>query len=152
MPELFINKKIDSLGRIVIPKEIRKKLHIIENENLDITLENDKVIIKKTDNDIYNKRLFNIIIDILKKEIKKDINIFNVNEYYYNDNSIKMSNDDYKVFINNQKKEFLKYQLFPIYPNGILAGAVLVEKDINNDSDLSILKCFQRFIEKYLEE
>ena len=44
MSELYINKKIDSLGRIVIPKEIRKKLRILENENIDISLDNDTII------------------------------------------------------------------------------------------------------------
>lgn len=152
MSELFINKKIDSLGRIVIPKEIRKKLHIIENESLDITLDNEKVIIKKTNDDLYNKRLLNIIVDILKKALKKDVNIFNINEYYYNDNNIRMSNEDFKRFMNNQEKRFNEYQLFPIYPNGTLYGALLVEKKIDETSELNILKCFQRFIEKYLEE
>lgn len=152
MSGLYINKKIDNLGRIVIPKEIRKKLHIIENENLDITLENDKVIIKKTSDDLYNRRIFEIIINIIKKELDININIFNINRNYFNNTSIKLEENDFKEFLVNKKNIFSKYQVFPIYPNGILYGGIIAElkdEDIFYDD---IIKCFQRFIEKYLEE
>ena len=50
-----IIKKIDSLGRIVLPKEIRRKLKIRENDDLEIYLENNtNIVLKKysTMNDI----------------------------------------------------------------------------------------------------
>ena len=40
-------RRIDELGRIVIPKDIRKKLHIKDNEPLEIYIENDEIHIKK---------------------------------------------------------------------------------------------------------
>lgn len=40
-------RRIDELGRIVIPKDIRKKLHIKENEPLEIFIENDEIKISK---------------------------------------------------------------------------------------------------------
>lgn len=43
-----IVRKIDNLGRIVIPKELRKVLDIKENESgLEIFTENDMVILRK---------------------------------------------------------------------------------------------------------
>lgn len=42
-----IKRRIDDLGRIVIPKEIRKHLHITEGDEVDITLVGDYVSIKK---------------------------------------------------------------------------------------------------------
>lgn len=40
-------RRIDELGRIVIPKDIRKKLHMKENEPLEIYIEDDGIKIKK---------------------------------------------------------------------------------------------------------
>ncbi|MDD3821633.1 MAG: stage V sporulation T C-terminal domain-containing protein [Bacilli bacterium] len=42
-----IVRRIDDLGRVVIPKEIRKTLRIREGENLEITIERDNIILKK---------------------------------------------------------------------------------------------------------
>ena len=40
-------RRIDELGRIVIPKDIRKKLHIKTNEPLEIMIESGEIRIKK---------------------------------------------------------------------------------------------------------
>ena len=42
-----IVRKLDELGRIVIPKEIRTSLGIAERGHLEITAEKDKIILKK---------------------------------------------------------------------------------------------------------
>ena len=47
MKSTGIIRRIDELGRIVIPKEIRKNLRIKEGENLEIYIENDNIILKK---------------------------------------------------------------------------------------------------------
>ena len=40
-------RRIDELGRIVIPKGIRQDLRIRTGDNLEIYIENDNVILKK---------------------------------------------------------------------------------------------------------
>lgn len=40
-------RRIDELGRIVIPKDIRKKMHIKDNEPLEIYIDSDEIKIKK---------------------------------------------------------------------------------------------------------
>lgn len=42
-----IVRKIDALGRVVIPKELRDKMYIEDGDPLEIYVENDAVIIKK---------------------------------------------------------------------------------------------------------
>lgn len=42
-----IVRKVDELGRIVIPKEIRKVLRIEEKDGLEIYVEEDRIILKK---------------------------------------------------------------------------------------------------------
>lgn len=40
-------RRIDELGRIVIPKEIRKQLMMKEGESISFSLENDKIVLTK---------------------------------------------------------------------------------------------------------
>ncbi|MBQ8372297.1 MAG: AbrB/MazE/SpoVT family DNA-binding domain-containing protein [Clostridia bacterium] len=47
--EIKIIRKMDSLGRIVIPKDIRKTLDIKPADTVEITVRNNAVILKKRD-------------------------------------------------------------------------------------------------------
>lgn len=47
MKNTGVIRKIDELGRIVVPKEIRKNLNIKNGEDLQIYIEDDKIILKK---------------------------------------------------------------------------------------------------------
>ncbi|MBE7123684.1 AbrB/MazE/SpoVT family DNA-binding domain-containing protein [Bacillus cereus] len=42
-----ITRKADSMGRIVIPMEIRRSLEIVEKDSLEMFVEEDKVILRK---------------------------------------------------------------------------------------------------------
>lgn len=152
MSDLYINKKIDSLGRIVIPKEIRKRMHIMENENLDITYENDKVVIKKSSSDLYNKRLFETVLEAIRKQINLNIGIFDINGTYFDKSEIKLSEKEYKRIFEENKYVFENYEVFPINPNGILYGGLILKAEDNDEINYKVCKCFQKFIEKYLEE
>ena len=44
-----MNRKIDDLGRIVLPKEMRTQLDIKENDPLNLELQDNKIIITKPD-------------------------------------------------------------------------------------------------------
>ena len=67
-----IVRKIDELGRIVLPKELRKNLNIHTGDDFQILVEEEKIILEKY------SRLINIETDIIKI-----INIFK-NVYNYN--------------------------------------------------------------------
>lgn len=43
-----IFRRIDSLGRFVLPKELRKSLDINQNDYLQIFLEGDAIVLKKS--------------------------------------------------------------------------------------------------------
>lgn len=47
MKSTGITRKLDELGRIVIPKELRKTLNFNERDALEIFTDNDKVILRK---------------------------------------------------------------------------------------------------------
>ncbi|MBQ4466511.1 MAG: AbrB/MazE/SpoVT family DNA-binding domain-containing protein [Oscillospiraceae bacterium] len=43
-----IFRRIDSLGRFVLPKELRKSLDIQQNDYLQIFLEGDEIVLRKS--------------------------------------------------------------------------------------------------------
>jgi len=47
MKNTGVIRKIDELGRIVIPKEIRKNLNIRNGEDVQIYVEDEKIVLKK---------------------------------------------------------------------------------------------------------
>ncbi len=47
MKSTGVTRRIDELGRVVIPKELRRILSIRDGENLEIYIEDDKIILKK---------------------------------------------------------------------------------------------------------
>ena len=67
-----ITRKIDELGRIVIPKEIRKNLGIRDGEALEISTNNDEIILKKYNEVINYKVLCDKLCDLIG-------NIYSVN-------------------------------------------------------------------------
>lgn len=44
-----IKRKIDELGRIVIPREVREKLNINNNDEIEIVIDEEKIIMKKSE-------------------------------------------------------------------------------------------------------
>ena len=47
MKSTGVIRRIDDLGRIVIPKEIRKNLRMKEGDNLEIYINSEDLILKK---------------------------------------------------------------------------------------------------------
>ena len=67
-----IVRRIDDLGRVVIPKEIRRNLHIREGDPLEVYTEHDSVIFKRYDpSSDWNKTL-----DDLKEEVYNYFDIY----------------------------------------------------------------------------
>ena len=71
MKQTGVTRKIDELGRIVIPKEIRKNLGIRDGESLEIFTSDDSIILKK----YYEVRRYEDLSSKLCELIK---NIYNV--------------------------------------------------------------------------
>lgn len=60
-----IVRRIDDLGRVVIPKEIRRKMRISEGDPMEIFLDNDTVCFKKYDeNETYFETISKLRNDI----------------------------------------------------------------------------------------
>lgn len=47
MKSIGVVRKLDQLGRIVLPKELRDNLEFVENQSLEIYIKEDLIILKK---------------------------------------------------------------------------------------------------------
>lgn len=62
MKSTGIVRKVDELGRIVLPIELRRNLRIEEKDSLEIFIDNDKIILKKYEpSDIFTGSMDNLI-------------------------------------------------------------------------------------------
>ena len=69
MENVGFTRKIDNLGRIVIPREYRKILNIKDYDLINITLNNNKLVLKKQNTSIdYEEIIYNVL------KSKKDYN------------------------------------------------------------------------------
>lgn len=44
-----MQRKVDELGRIVLPAEMREQLHISEKDTLDITVQGNTIVLAKAE-------------------------------------------------------------------------------------------------------
>ena len=56
-----MNRKIDKLGRVVIPKEMAKQLNINSNDDLKIEIVNDNIVISKVEENNKLDKLLNLL-------------------------------------------------------------------------------------------
>lgn len=169
-------RRIDDLGRIVIPKEIRKTLRIKEGENLEIYIENENIILKKYSavgnlND-FAQELTDSIYSLLKNNIfimdTHDIIAVSGNlkkkycgkaiseeiENYINRRDCMLEKYIKKLKITDGEEEEGSFAYSSIVVNGDAIGLVLMlsQKEQLNDSDEQLVKIVSNFLAKHLEQ
>ena len=164
-------RRVDSLGRIVIPKEIRKVLKIKENEQVEINVSNDEIILNRyseiNDNDINIQRLIDVIKDIYNIDIiLTNLNYFTLTtkDYLYlkgkeissylNNilNERKEVKDNNNLLLNIDEKELnINYYIKTIIINGDTVGLIIYLGDEINKIDNNLFSLIEKYLEKYLE-
>ncbi len=157
MKSTGIIRRIDDLGRVVIPKEIRKNLNIKENDSLEIFIDGENIILKKYSNLSKVEKLFNKYINILNEitsnsviitdrekvlaTTKKEEKLIGKEISAYLDNILESRN---KVLSNdNRGLEITKgnilegnYYILPMIVNSDINGLIIIISN-NEISDLS---------------
>lgn len=166
-----VSRRIDDLGRIVIPKEIRKNLKIRDGELLEIFVDNEQIILAKHSamksiNDVANLCI-NAVGDILtagmiitdrdkvlaatpqlrKKYVDKELSIEFV-EAFLKHNSVFQREPKQINMVNEEEEELSTYSSYPIVADGDVAGTVLV-LGFNDKISEADEKCAS-FISKFL--
>ena len=167
-------RRIDELGRIVIPKEIRKNMCIKEGENLEIyTIDNDIIALKKYSTLSKFSELSEIIISVLYQILNKEVLLVdtsNIINYRGKRKDIfkctELSNDlvsilnERRKIINNDKTDLAitdtlintSYIIEPIIVNGdLIGGLIVLDNKITND-DISLIDYSTRILINYIEQ
>lgn len=167
-------RRIDELGRIVIPKEIRKNFRIKEGENIEIYIDDNNIILKKYSELKNVSDISSNIIDSVFSIINKDIiitdmsNIVELSPSLKNVFLTKELSVEYQNLISKRKKVIQKtsqnllvtdqsiqqsYIMNPLIVNGDLIGSiVLFSKETITNSDLIVLDIITKILIKYIEE
>ena len=126
-------RKIDELGRIVIPKEIRNKLKIQDNESILINVDNDKINISKYSYlNNYTKfinELCNQISEIYKLQI--------------------VISDRNKVIYSNLSQEYMSEYHEDIIKDSIVIGQISIYNTTKEDLS-RLIKLLSRIITIFL--
>lgn len=168
-------RRIDDLGRIVIPKEIRKTLRITDGESVEIFLDNDNIILKKYypleripsfykkyADSIYSEIDCDImIVDrdrivVVSGDFKKkylNCKISNVLEEIIKSKKNFVSKDINSICLSGNVSEKCSYIIAPIVSNCDAIGAVIIFSCIKKIDDfiIKIGSIAAKFFGKYVE-
>lgn len=171
-----IVRRIDDLGRIVIPKEIRKKLRIIDGENLEILVRDDEIVLKKysvmkniedfasnfTDA-IYGFIKYNILItndnkiiacsgSMKKKLLNEDISDSLITCIHRKENICEKYKKE--LPLTEKVKVDATYAISTITNEGNPVGLVIFfsENDLITESEMRICEIAAKILSKYLDE
>jgi AbrB family transcriptional regulator (stage V sporulation protein T) len=167
-------RRVDELGRIVIPKEIRKNLKIRDGESLEIFINGDAVVLKKYSymsdlNDIA-QACSDSFYDIINKNIlitdrdcviassgslKKKYNGKEISQSLSNiidKRSVTLNNSNDGLEIISGIVEESKYIVSSVIVSGDAVGSVIILSDENiNDTEEKCSNFIAKFLSKHLE-
>ena len=173
MKSTGITRRIDDLGRIVIPKEIRKNLKIKENETLEIFIENESIILRKYSSFNDMDKILENFIDVLNQitlgniiitDRDKVIATIKTKNYDYLDKELseylidiilkresKLSNDNEEIEITLNNKINACYYIKPIIKDSDALGSVILFKNKNiGENDKLSVDIISKLIVNYL--
>ena len=143
MKSTGITRRIDELGRIVVPKEIRKNMHIKSGELLEIYVLDENSLVLKRHSAINDKNsILRRIINLTAKNMNFNIFITDFNKVIFSNKKEienKLLNDNiYKEKTNNKvqlTKEYIinkPYSFYNLSISGDLIGYIIFEYNKNN--------------------
>lgn len=176
MKSTGVVRRVDDLGRIVIPKEIRRTLRIRDGESLEIFVDREMIALKKFSkmNDI--EEISKQIVDIMYNAIDKNVfitdrdrfvagagnlrkkflnkNISKYLETIMNDRKNIIENSNHNIELVDVEEESLSYVISPIIMNGDAVGLVLIlsEKSDIGKTEEKLASVFAQFLGKHIEE
>ena len=168
-----IVRRVDELGRIVLPREMRKSLNIRVGSKLEIgivdgnkfllTKYSDMVSLKEYSNavassigvsiehDVLISDMENIISASKKKYINKELSEEVQELIYKKEIVIKKQDDGSKMleFFTNTSNEFCCQLIVPIVKDGDAIGSIIIlatENKCFDDSSVKICKAFAKYL------
>ena len=156
-----IVRRIDELGRIVIPKEIRSLMRIKDGDMIEIKFDDELIKLSKYSKISNIEDIGSILCMVLHNSCKKNVILCDLDKFIIS-YGLKVEGDisDKLIFLLNERKfiddfnDEYSYLISPIISNGdVVGGVILLSKDGNFvDNDRNLLKMTSQILEKYIEE
>lgn len=132
MKSTGIVRKIDDLGRIVIPKEIRNLLNIQNNDNIEIYIENKNIILTKYDKAMDLKSYADKLANIVNNN--SDIKLFITNKEFFITKGLlennKIDNSLQNLLIERKKYESSTEDIINSLKGFFLIYPIIIDSDI----------------------
>lgn len=176
MKETGVVRRIDSLGRIVIPKEMRKSLRIRDGELLEVFVDREVIGLRKASPIKGMDEIAKSIVSVANDTIGKNVIVTDrdrfiavsgeLKEKYLNKNistyieeimdsrKIVVEKDLIKIELAEGQKLNCTYVAYPIIMNGDAIGVALVVSTKENISvtDEKIANVISKFLSEYVEQ
>lgn len=176
MKSTGVVRRVDDLGRIVIPKEIRRTLRIRDGEALEIFVDSEMIALKKFSKMTDMSDVAKELVDIINSNINKTVLIADRDKFIAGSGILKKNYVDKNIskslesIMNDRKcvvetsmrsiellenvKEALSYVIYPIIMNGDAIGLVLVISDKSDIGQLDekLVNITAQFLGKHIEE
>jgi AbrB family transcriptional regulator (stage V sporulation protein T) len=155
-----ITRRIDELGRIVIPKEIRHNMRIKKGELLEIFISDaDTISLKKHSLLNNNREYIELLINLLSNSVNANIfladtdTVIASNIDYVQNNKLKndIRNNNKTIYLTDNYEIKNEYDIYNISPNGDLIGYLIVEYKKGKKDNIGLIKFVLSFLEKYFE-
>ncbi len=162
-----ITRRIDELGRIVVPKEIRYNLGIRDGEPLEIYTSDNSIIIKKYSQveniknisailcEIFNQICgVDVIITDREKVIATDASNLNLIDYKLNDKLKSLIDNRENLISDKEDNLFDKtgyFVILPIITSIDSSGLVIVFSKNNSNENLKYAKLIQKLLIQKLD-
>ncbi len=176
MKSTGVVRRVDDLGRIVIPKEIRRTLRIRDGEELEIYVDDDVIVLKKfskvADLGDVSKKIIDVVSSLVGKtvlvsdrdkiitgsgDLKKNYlnkEISQTIEKVISSHNVMVENDVSTIEIVDGSIDKYSYILQPIISFGDVVGTIIF-LSVNNDIsefDVTISGLIAQFLGKYIED
>lgn len=129
MKETGVVRRLDELGRIVIPKEIRKRLKIDNSDLVDIFTEEDKIILKKFHPLNHNVMFLSTFFDSVKKSYGCDLILSDKNQIIYNTIKEELNSNELDKDFLNRIDSYLEKEISSLVKLN-LTKEYIIDKDV----------------------
>lgn len=164
-----IVRRVDDLGRIVIPKEIRSNLRIKSGECLEIYTVDDKIFLKKQDMISKYTDYFEKMLEAFSKTLKINILLTDTDKVIFGlgeGSSIylnkELDNTIYNIILERDQKKLDDVQFFgdksniliqPLVVGGDVIGSTIFVRKNNefNEIDTKIMDIVDNLLIKHVE-
>ena len=155
-----ITRKIDELGRIVIPKEMRYNLGIRDGDALEIYVNDNSIVIKKYSNikkiNNLSSNLCELINEIFNVDIiitDRDKVISSNNRNLMNielDNNLKKLIDNREIYISKLKENIMNnsgyFYIYPVITENNSCGLLIIVTDSLKEEYKKYAKIVQKLL------